>query len=281
VIGNQERAEVVKYDATARQFVPFLPGSSVAMLDITSDGGSLTFVSYPDGSLWRSKRDLTGRSQLTSPPLNVMLPRWSPDGRLVAFQARMPEGRWQIYLVPAQGGSPQPILPEMRAGQTDPGWSPDGKQLVFGGPEDEATGLRLVDLRSRQVSTLPASEGLFSPRWSPGGQYIAALRLESHDLMVFNLRTQTWVELAKGPAGWPCWSRDGQHLYVLGSREGGDWIDRVRISDHKAERVVSLAGIQRPSGVVGSWIGLAPDDSLLVLRDLSIREIYAVSLEAP
>jgi len=51
---------------------------------------------------------------------------------------------------------------------------------------------------------------------------------------------------------------------------------RVRISDHKLERLVSLSGIRRFWGDMAEWAGLAPDDSLLLTRDASNHEIYAI-----
>lgn len=55
----------------------------------------------------------------------------------------------------------------------------------------------------------------------------------------------------------------------------------MRISDHRVEKLATLKEIQRPSNLAGSWVGLAPDDSPLFLRDLSVQEIYARDWEAP
>ena len=58
-------------------------------------------------------------------------------------------------------------------------------------------------------------------------------------------------------------------------------IDRVRISDRKLEKVVSLKGIRLTIGEVGTWCGLAPDNSPLILRDVGSQEIYALDLRLP
>jgi hypothetical protein len=63
---------------------------------------------------------------------------------------------------------------------------------VFGGVpwlEGGAPGsaaIHMLDLKTRQVSTLSGSEGLYSPHWSPGGRYIVAMSLDSPKLMLFD-----------------------------------------------------------------------------------------------
>jgi hypothetical protein len=57
---------------------------------------------------------------------------------------------------------------------------------------------------------------------------------------------------------------------------------RVQISNHKVQRAASLKDIKRPtSQSFGSWTGSAPDDSPLVLRDISTYEIYALDWQLP
>jgi len=54
-------------------------------------------------------------------------------------------------------------------------------------------------------------------------------------------------------------------------------IVRARMSDRKLETVVDLKTLDRLSvGTYMSWSGLAPDDSVLLSRDNSTQEIYAV-----
>jgi len=77
------------------------------------------------------------------------------------------------------------------------------------------------------------------------------------------------------------WSHNGQYLYFDSSLNDDPAFVRVRISDHKLERVASLKGVRRFSGQFGSWSGLAPDDSLLLVRDTSSQEIYALDWQAP
>ena len=55
---------------------------------------------------------------------------------------------------------------------------------------------------------------------------------------------------------------------------------RVRIRDHKVDRVADLKNF-RQAGFYGGWLGMAPDDSPLLLRDTGTQEIYALDWQAP
>ncbi len=77
------------------------------------------------------------------------------------------------------------------------------------------------------------------------------------------------------------WSWDGRYFY-FDTFEGCDAaIFRVRPGDRAEERIVSLKGIRRAWGPLGWWMGLAPDDSPVVLRDISMQEIYALDWSDP
>ena len=67
VVGVQQRAELVRYDAKSGDFAPYLDGISAGDLDFSRDGQWVTYVTYPDDTLWRSKLDGSARLQLTYP----------------------------------------------------------------------------------------------------------------------------------------------------------------------------------------------------------------------
>jgi serine/threonine protein kinase/WD40 repeat protein len=285
VVGAIPRGELARYDAKSREFVPFLAGLSVEDVDFSRDGQWLAYVTYPDGNLWRSRPDGSQRLQLTFPPMQAFLPRWSPDAKRIVFSALTPGTPWSIFLVSAEGGTAEQVT-KGEHNEGDPSWSSDGSMLVFGRMLFGQNRIGLLDLKAKQVSVVAGSEGLFSPRWSPDGRYIAAMPAEGQDrLMLFDYSGKKWVELFKGPAiGYPSWSHEGKYIYFeinfdAGSIESG--IYRVGISDHKMERVASLKGLRRASGPFGPWTGLTPDDSPLVLRDASIQEIYALDVQLP
>jgi len=279
----------VRYDAKCHQFTPYLGGISADEAAFSKDGEWACYLAYPEDTLWRSKLDGSQKLQLTVPPMGILLPRWSPDAKRIVFMGQMPGKAWKIYIVSADGGTPRQLIMDER-NEADPQWSPDGNKILFGRwgaaglPEPGQTkALHLFDLTTNQVSTLPGSEGLYSPRWSPDGRYVVALDMEMLKVTLFDFTTGRWGELAvfKGGVGSPEWSRDGACILVYGTlAEGDDGIYRVRLSDRKVERVVSSKELGPRSGF-GGWFGLPPDNSLLVLRDHRTTEVYALDWEAP
>lgn len=286
VIGEQRRGELVRFESKSGQFVPYLGGISAQDVDVSEDDQWVAYVSYPEGVLWRSRVDGSQRLQLSSPPMQANLPRWSPDGKRIAFSAAVPGGPDRIYVVAAHGGRPVQLTAEKHY-ETDPNWSPDQNSLVFGGEpwlEGGAPGsaaIHMLDLKTRKVSTLPGSEGLYSPHWSPDGRYVLAMSLDSPKLMLFDFSTHRWAELISGPAAYPNWSHDGSYIYFINPYIAEPAVYRVRISDRKLELVTSLSRQRLGWNIAGKWTGLAEDDSPLVLRDTGNEEIYALDWEVP
>ena len=130
VQGWQPRAEMVRYEAKSGSFLPFLVGSAAGQVDFSGDGKWAAYVTYTDGTLWRSRLDGSERLQLTYPPLRVTVPHWSPDGMRIAFSGAKPGEPYRIYVVPADGGHPEQL--SSGKSELDPTWSKDGNALMFG-----------------------------------------------------------------------------------------------------------------------------------------------------
>lgn len=279
-IGWQPRTEPIRYDRELKRFVTFLPGVSTDALYFTSDGKWVTYTQYPEGSLWRARVDGKERVQLTSGSVYAFRPRWSPDGKNIVFFGPYPHRPWKLYLLSANGGTPAQLTPD-EANEGDPTWSADGKKLAFGrlpwlpgAPEKPL--LYILDLTSKQVTALPGSEGLFSPRWSPSGRYLVALNADSTKLMLYDFQTTRWRQLARGMLGNPEWPNNDASVYAVDVQNM--MIVRIRISDGRADPVVNLNTERLAFTGLGPWTGLAPDASVLALRDLGTQEIYAAEL---
>jgi Tol biopolymer transport system component len=277
-MGYLPHNDSLRYDLTTKHWVPvpFLSGLSASDVDFSKDGKWVTYVTLPDGRLWRSRADGSQRVQLASPEIRSRLPRWSPDGKQIAFTGLVSGQAAQVYVVSAEGGEAEQLV-HRNCNDFDPTWSPDGNRLAFA-PITETSckaAIYLLDLKSRQVSTIIGSDGLFSPRWSPDGNSIVAITADSARLMLFSFATQRWEEAVKGSVGYPVWSHDGRFVYFMGDNND---VLRVRIADHKVEKAASLTGVHLQWN---TGISLTPDDVPLVLNETSVYELYALDWEAP
>jgi serine/threonine protein kinase/Tol biopolymer transport system component len=289
VIGQQRRFDLIELDGKS-QFSVYLPGVSAGEADIQSNGRHngewITYVAHPELTLWQSKLDGSERTQLTYPPLQAHAPRWSPDGTQIAFMASRPGKPWRIFVIPAGGGAPH----ELSAGdhdQGDPTWMPQSDSIVFAGVpwmDYKATAgpnIHIVDLKTSQITDVTGSENLFSPRCSPDGRYVAALSTDSTKLLVYDVEKKNWTQLAVSRFGFENWSHDGKYLYAEDYSDKTDDLVRVSATGGKVERLLDLKEIPRGFDPWEFWIGLAPDDSLLLMRDRSTQEIYSLDVRFP
>ena len=279
VIGRQLRGELGRYDSAAHQFVPYMNGASLDFLEFSHDGNWITYVAYPEGTLWRSRPDGSERLQLTFAPMQVMVPHWSPDGQQILFHGFGSATANGTYTVRAEGGIPRIVAPNSD-NMMNANWSPDGRALVYSdfpffGEKPENIALHTLDLNSHQVSTLPGSRGFISPTWSPDGRHITAFAMGGQqEVMLFNATTQLWSELAKG-WGLLRWSHDGESLYYL--RYGAEpAIMRVRIADRHVDEVADVSSLRLGGRLAGLEFSLDPNDVPILLRDTGTQEIYSL-----
>jgi len=280
VVGRTSRGTLSRYDRNIGQFTPFFSGLSAEETTFSKDGQWIAYVTYPEGVLWRSRLDGSDRLRLTDPPLYPLNPRWSPDGKQIAFWGVVIGATNRIYAVSANGGDPEQLLPGDSVSSKEPNWSPKGDSILF--EEILPTGvpvLRLLDRRTHSISAVPESMGYTSPRWSPDGRYIVAMTNNASALVLFDFQTGRWSDLLQGmPLGFPNWSRDGQYVYLIRFLENAAVL-RIRISDKKLEQVANLKGFTS-TGWWGVWLGLDPDDSPLMLRDAGTQDVYSLDWNA-
>ena len=280
--------QMEEYDTHSHQFKPFLPSISCGYADFSRDGQRIACVTGEKdingaSSLWVSQIDGSHKVQITKPPLLTQLPRWSPDGKWIAFMGKEPEQPWRVRVVSADGGSYAPVTP-VNDEEGAPTWSPDRGQVAFGGMTRLPTRTRgplaihILNLKTGQLSQVPGSEGLWTARWSPDGRYIAAVTEDNCNLKLFDFHSKRWVKLATmGAILDVSWSRHEEAIYFNGKLPGEERaIFRVKIPGGRLERLASLSGRTE-----WDWLGLTPDDSPLIASHIQTSEIYALTVKWP
>ena len=103
------------------------------------------------GDLWLANRDGSSPRQLTNHPAAEFAPKFSPDGKWIAFSASY-DNNTDVYLMPVSGGPAQRLTWHPGA-DTVNGWSPDGRKVLF------ASNREVANSRSNQLYQVAVTGG--------------------------------------------------------------------------------------------------------------------------
>lgn len=202
-------------------------------------------------AIWLQPVDGGEPRRLTSGQATDSAPRWSPDGKTIAFISTR-AGKAQVYTIPVDGGEARVITSLAQGVAGSPEWSPDGATIAFSAPpQDEPRkpaapyrltrnvyrfdGAGYIDDVAQSIYVVPAAGGEARrvtndachntrPMWSPDGTeilYSAALHPQRHsydsDLMIVDMAGNVRPLLA----GWGAiaafaWTPDGASVVLAG-----------------------------------------------------------------
>jgi Tol biopolymer transport system component len=283
-VGENAQIELLHALPKSSEFTALEQNLSAADLaEYSPDGQWVAWINASDGSLWRSRIDGSQRIELTTPPLRIFTMKWSPDNKRMALMAKEPGMPWKLYLIDSEGGKPAPLLNEDR-NEADPDWSADGQSIVFGRLPNrmdsrQPKAIYLLNLQTSKVTEIPGSTGLFSPRLSPDGRYIAAIRLDQRALLLFDRAQERWTTLATHGVGDPVWSHDGRSLYFQDFLEAGKPIYRINVPGGEPVSVATIANLRPIAATDYRLIGLAPGDLPVVSAHTSTVNLYGLDLD--
>jgi tricorn protease len=184
------------------------------------------------GDIWIAREDGSGVRRLTDHKARDVYPRFSPDGKFIAFSSNR-EGNYDVYVVPVEGGKPRQLTFHS-ADDMVVGWSPDGRKILFQSTRGDGvfpTVATLFEISEKGGMEQPIATDWGSwASYSPDGSKLAFTRhpgvwSRKHyrgsyavDLWLMDTAKKEFTRLGdedyKGNYLWPMYGRNGEIYFV-------------------------------------------------------------------
>jgi dipeptidyl aminopeptidase/acylaminoacyl peptidase len=253
-----------------------------------------------DTDVWMASWDGAQQLRLTSSPEGETAPRWSPDGRYLAFLSGRPGGKargTQVWLLDRSGGEAQQLT-DFKGRLSSYDWSPDGRQLLItladrepGEPDDPASGGGAGAGGGRGVAAgpnAPAPKPIVIDRYRFKQDVVGYLTQKPGRFHLYDVAAKKSEPLTPEglEIGAPSWSPDGKQIAFMG-KQGKDaeryntW--NVYIVDAKAGATPRLLtkydGIRSSaSGGRGGRPDWSPDGTRLVYTQTTGAKMGAYNM---
>jgi dipeptidyl aminopeptidase/acylaminoacyl peptidase len=282
---------------------------SISDLQFSPDGSRLAFVvtEPPKGErrarhIWIYDKPSGSIRQFTYSAKTESSPRWSPDGKQLAFLSNRDEEQ-QLYVMRADGGEASALTKGKRGVQSF-AWSPDGKQISYLAPDakteaeekkekdkDDAHVIDKEDKRDRLwLLTMATGEAkaltkpnweIHEAEWHPSGTGLMLIATDhpesdqdTNRIFFFRLsdNAMTQVIAPRGPFGNIRIAPDGKTMAFIGCREDGPSPHDLMLAHHgdKAAQNLTGASIDRPI-LDYRW---TPDNGLLAVAEDGFRSKF-------
>jgi tricorn protease len=238
------------------------------------------------GDIWTADENGQNIQRLTVNRASDVYPRFSPDGKWIAFSSDR-NGNADVFIIPAEGGTAKQLTAHSSA-DIVLGWAPDSRSVLFSSNrgEDFMPLLYLVSIEGgmpTKVGTDMGVQASFSPdgkriAYNPKSQvywrkyYRGAFQ---SDIVVMDVASKKFTQVTDfdGLDSWPMWSNDGS-IYFVSDRDGNGLTNIWRVGDDggKAERITTFK-----SGDV-RWPSISSDGRVIVFEhDFGIWKLDVAS----
>jgi dipeptidyl aminopeptidase/acylaminoacyl peptidase len=148
-----------------------------------------------------------------NPGMQIAVPRWSPDGKTIAFIGGLMSDQGynggDIYTIPASGGKPRNLTPDLDSSASWIAWHPSSVQIVFTEHIDGCSGIARTDMDGHVTHLWKGAENIMAE----GGSFAASI---SRDAQTFALIRQSFEQppevWAGPPGGWKAITRANQGI---------------------------------------------------------------------
>jgi len=168
MLGNPELF-VTDANGASPKRLTFSNGASTSPAWNPKTGQTVVFVSDRGGipKLFMMNADGTNSAELDVPDKGYLIdPAWAPNGQLLAFSWRRPEGNYDLYLMDAATSKIVEITRDTGRNER-PSWSPDGRHLVFESTRGGTRQIWVMLADGTQAHQLTLQGHNESPNWSP------------------------------------------------------------------------------------------------------------------
>jgi len=250
------------------------------------DGTQVVFVSNRSGAyeVWMWDRDSDQVVMLTDfggPNLNM--PRWSPDGRSIAFDVRT-DGNADVYTLSVEGGRPQRLTTNA-ALDVVPSWSHDGQWIYFGSNRSGAWEVWEKPVAGGEARPVTHGGG-FAALESPDGRYVYFTRPDADGLWQQPVDGGEAVQLLDRLAAndWGNWAVTEAGLYFVDrayplhtTPAGAEAGAALVVYDFTTRTITPL--FQPGSPIANPGLTVAPDDAYLLYVQIGESEADLMMLE--